>query len=266
MKDYSAEIDVNEKFYLIWDNLKLTNKNAKDNNSKPLGIVLGGAAGSGKSTIAEQIKTENNNFLFINPDDLRKYHKNFKELHDIYGENATQHTSEFAWKMTEALFNKALSEKYNVILETSFRNVDIPIMALKAMKNRGYETTVKLCVISKEEGRKNTIERAKKMELTGKPPRHVPEHIFNEMVQNLPDNAEKVFNSGLADRFTIQNRESLLFDSKASKANQSIKKIVSNELNKNSIKQQFKSVLTQVNKEKTELKNPVQSKTSKLKI
>lgn len=42
--------------------------------------------------------------------------------------------------MTEAIFQKAILNKYNLIIEGTFRTAQVPINTLKTLKENGYNT------------------------------------------------------------------------------------------------------------------------------
>ena len=79
---------------------------------KPLGYVLGGQPGSGKSVLTETIKKNNKNIISINGDEYRSWHPYFSEIQKTYGKDSSKITAKFAGKVTEALIKKAIKEKY----------------------------------------------------------------------------------------------------------------------------------------------------------
>ena len=103
--------------------------------STPKAFVLGGQPGAGKSTLISEIVEElNNNVVIINGDEYRKLHPHYKELQKEYGKDAPQHTAKFAGMMTEAVLNKAIENKYNIVIEGTFRTAETPIKTLELFK------------------------------------------------------------------------------------------------------------------------------------
>ena len=104
---------------------------------KPLGYVLGGQPGSGKSVLTETIKKNNKNIISINGDEYRSWHPYFSEIQNTYGKDSSKITAKFAGKVTEALIKKAIKEKYNVVIEGTFRTAETPLKTLKDLKENG---------------------------------------------------------------------------------------------------------------------------------
>ncbi len=95
----------------------------------PKGYVLGGQSGAGKFYLIEQVQKElNNNVLVINGDDFRKYHPNYRELQRERGKDSPKFTAAFAGEMTEAIFKKAVENKYNIVIEGTFRTSQTPLI------------------------------------------------------------------------------------------------------------------------------------------
>ena len=132
--------------------------------STPKAFVLGGQPGAGKSTLISEIVEElNNNVVIINGDEYRKLHPHYKELQKEYGKDAPQHTAKFAGMMTEAVLNKAIENKYNIVIEGTFRTAETPIKTLELFKNNNYETNVGILICDQSQSWISCIHRYNKM-------------------------------------------------------------------------------------------------------
>lgn len=66
--------------------------------------MIVGQPGVGKSTIATLFFNKfDKNIIFINGDDYRQYHPNYKEICDYFGDNSVEYTKKFSGEMTETL-------------------------------------------------------------------------------------------------------------------------------------------------------------------
>lgn len=208
-----------------------------EKSDSPIGMVLGGQPGAGKSnTIKALQKQLNKSFVFINADEFRSYHPCFDEIQQQYGKDAPLHTGEFAGNVASAMLHMAIRHRYNIIIEGTFRNPDTPINTLKLFKENGYQTEAHVVTTPKEISWQATIDRARLAEISGAVPRYVNKDIHDNIVKSLPKNADKVFASKLADRFVVHSREKVLFDSAKNIGTPG--KSIENELNRLSKKQE----------------------------
>ncbi|MCU7559122.1 zeta toxin family protein [Riemerella anatipestifer] len=106
---------------------------------KPLAFILGGQPASGKSNLANTIIRQNpdKRFLFVNGDIYRSFHPQAKDLikdPHTYSEK-TQIFSNF---FTEELIKEAIKNKYNIIVEGTMRNPQVPLNTAKMFKENGF--------------------------------------------------------------------------------------------------------------------------------
>ncbi|MDO5073160.1 MAG: zeta toxin family protein [Neisseria animaloris] len=220
----------NDIFQDIWNDLLDKNQIPVE---KPHGVVLGGQPGAGKSALLQQAeKEQGGNLIIINGDTFREYHPRFEEIQAEYGRDAPTHTAPFAAKMTERVLAKATDEGYNIAIEGTFRTADTPIKTLQGLKDKGYSTAVYVKATPATVSWERTKERYNKAEAAGLHPRHVPEEFHDKVVAALPENVDKVFQSGLADNFRIYSDTRKLYDS-AMQTNQKPSEVIRKELNRN---------------------------------
>lgn len=188
-------------------------KNAQSCAS-PVGIVLGGQPGAGKSNVVRIIeKSLLPKPIFITADDFRSLHPNFEEIQNRFGKDAPLHTGQFAGQIACAILEMALRSRFNIIIEGTFRNPETPINTLKLFKDNGYRTEAHIVTTPKNISWQSTLDRAKAAESSGEIPRFVDKGIHDTVANMLVKNADIVFASKLADRFVVHSREKILFDS-----------------------------------------------------
>lgn len=109
----------------------------------PLAFILGGQPASGKSKLAKEFtsKFSNNNILFVNGDIYREFHPNRQELIN----NPLSYSKEtqiFSNVFTENLIREAIENKYNIMVEGTMRNPQVPFNTAKIFKENGYRVEV----------------------------------------------------------------------------------------------------------------------------
>lgn len=233
----SSEID--NTFHQIWNDL-LENRNVTS-QEKPLGVVLGGIPGSGKSILIEKIDNQlNKNVIPVNGDDFRIYHPDFKNIYAEHKGDFPKYTSDFSNKMVERVIEEAIKNKFNVIVEGTFRNPQVPIGTLSKFIEHGYDTKAMVIATNKNIAWESTIDRYNQDLKNGFYARKVDRDVFELVAANLAKNAKIVSDSGKAYSFEIHSREEKLFDSLSGNAS-NIERIIEQELNKLSLKQDVKS-------------------------
>lgn len=193
----------------IWfKEILLKNNTAKPNQTSPQAYVLGGQPGAGKSMLIQKALNElEDDAIIINGDDYRKYHPEYLSLQEKYAKDSPKYTAEFSAKMIQLVLQKALSKKYNVIIEGTFRTSTTPINTLKNFKDNGYKTFVLIQICDKDISFNSCIERYEKMlKVCPKEARYVDKAHHDEVVYNLAQNIQDVQDSGFADNIRIYSR------------------------------------------------------------
>ncbi|NCD01283.1 zeta toxin [bacterium] len=190
----------------VWDNEILKkNQASTPNQQQPQAFVLGGQPGAGKASMS-QVAAErlDKNVVIINGDDLRKYYPEYKRLQKEQGQDAPKYTAEFAGKMTEAILKKAIDEKYNIIIEGTFRTSETPIKTLQHFKDNGYKTHVLIQTCHQSISWQTCLDRYERMlQDNPKEARFTDKKHHDVVVQNLAKNIQEVQNSGLVDHMQI---------------------------------------------------------------
>lgn len=198
-------------FKEAWEDIKNDNELAKPNQQNPQAFVLGGQPGAGKSNLTKNIQQKmQENVIEINGDNFRKYHPNYKEFQEKYKQDSPKYTAAFAAALTEAILQKAIAEKYNIVIEGTFRTAQTPINTLQNFKNNGYETNVLIQTCNCDVSWNSCLERYEKMlEVNPKEARYTDKAHHDLVVKNLANNIKTVQKSGLVDNMQIFARIAL---------------------------------------------------------
>lgn len=92
---------------------------AKTTQTKPLGVILGGQPGAGKSYLVKEVEDEfQKDFIFISTDDLRLYHPAYSALQQNPEtlQNAANLVNTYASAWTERLIKHCIENKFNIIM------------------------------------------------------------------------------------------------------------------------------------------------------
>ena len=110
---------------------------------KPLAFILGGQPASGKSKLAKEFigKFSNDNILFVNGDIYREFHPDRQELINN-PLSYSKETQVFSNVFTENLIREAIENKYNIMVEGTMRNPQVPYNTAKMFKENGYEVEI----------------------------------------------------------------------------------------------------------------------------
>ena len=125
-----------EAIYLLKRDKLLRGKFSQES---PIAFILGGQPASGKSGLARAILRQfpDKDFLFVNGDIYREFHPKAKELIK-HPDSYSAETQLFSNFFTEALIQEAITHRYNIIVEGTMRNADIPLRTALAFKEKGF--------------------------------------------------------------------------------------------------------------------------------
>lgn len=197
----------------IWP--ALLAKSESKPQTQPIGYVLGGQPGAGKSALTTTLQAtvfKGKPAFAINGDEFRQHHPRFKQIVETHGQEASKYTASFSETMTEMAIRRAIEERRNIIIEGTFRKSETPLRTLQGLKDAGYETGVAIQTCPASVSLACTIERYEKALERNEPARLTPKEHHDLVVQMLPINADIVFKSGLADSFLVHSREGKLFE------------------------------------------------------
>jgi UDP-N-acetylglucosamine kinase len=182
--------------------------------NSPLGTVLGGQPGAGKSTIHKIVGQREPNTISIVGDDFREQHPNFAVLNEKYSDSVP-YTASFSGKMTEALITRLSDERYNLVIEGTLRTADVPEKTATLLNRKGYTTQLYVMAVSAEQSWQGTLSRFDWMKEKGITPRATDKGHHDMVVAALPDNLRTLYDRGSFDQICLYTREKeCIYDSK----------------------------------------------------
>lgn len=206
-----SKLELENRFYDIWENLTANFKATQN----PKAYVLGGQPGAGKSVMIDEIFKNklNKNALIISGDDYRRHHPGYELIQEQEGLLSAKYTQAFSSKITEMLIQKASDEKYNLIIEGTFRTANTPLKTLDILKSKGYETHIAIIATPARISRASCLERYKKQFLAEpKMARFTDPKDHDIVLENIVTNVKEVFLSGKANFISLYTRDEILYN------------------------------------------------------
>jgi hypothetical protein len=117
-------------------------------DKNPVIAILGGqsASGKGNMSILFEKRFPEKQFFTINGDLYRLYHPNYYYLIENEIRNYSEITQNFSNIFTRKLLDIAVKNKFNVIVEGTMRNADVPMNTAKIFRQNGFK--VYACVVA----------------------------------------------------------------------------------------------------------------------
>ena len=196
----------------IWN--RLERMFSPTRQKEPIGFVLGGQPGAGKSTLIQSIVTQVSG-ICINADEFRPWHPLYEKIQTQYEKDSAKQTGVFAGEVAEGILEKAIEHRYNLIIEGTFRTVQTPLKTLKRLKDAGYQTEVHIKTAPAAISLGRCLSRYEIGKLAGEgKERFTAKEHHDLVVSVLPSNADAVLHSGLADRMIVRDDAGeIIFDS-----------------------------------------------------
>lgn len=178
-------------------------------------IILGGQPGAGKGRLADQASLEmGDNAVTVDPDELRDRHPHVKEFrrNEPYEWSGRTHADAGAW--ADELRLAAMTEKKNLIYDTTLSSGDWTLQVIDEAKAKGYDIEVRVVAAHKLESEHGVDKRfTDNIDRRGHA-RYVPEGAREAIYDKVPASLDTIHaNSDVPIR--IFNREGTeLYDSR----------------------------------------------------
>lgn len=181
----------------------------------PRAILLAGQPGAGKTELSTMLVSQLDcGAAFLNGDEYRRYHPNYRELYSRYGSDSVQMTSAFSAAVTEQLIETLSDQKINLVIEGTGRTVDVPKATAEKLAAKGYTVEMAVIAAQPEVSLISTLRRFYQMNARGTIPRATALAAHDAVVDALPSNLNSLVRLPSISRISIWDRElMLLFDS-----------------------------------------------------
>jgi UDP-N-acetylglucosamine kinase len=211
--DYEKDIVSDEEFSRIYKAIRENAIEGKTADKDKCTIILGGQPGAGKSTFYE-MRDDLVNYIAINGDEYRRFHPNYEDIVKTDPEHYSERTQPFSNRVVETLISDLGKNGYNLIIEGTLRNPEVPIHTCNYLKSKGYEPNLVVIACDAEAAWLSTLSRASLLKEQGLVPRLVPIDIYNRTVNNIPESLQKIEEAGCFKSITVVSRDGeILFPS-----------------------------------------------------
>lgn len=154
------------------------------------------------------------NAVFINADEYRRYHPNYRALFQKYGVDAVEKTAAFSATVTEKMIAEISDRHINLIIEGTGRTVEVPRATARLLASKGYGVELAVLAVRPETSLTSTLLRFYQMNEGGTIPRATAIGAHDAVVRVLPENLDVLCEEPSISRLTIWDRElRCLFDS-----------------------------------------------------
>lgn len=185
----------------------------------PTAILLAGQPGAGKTELSTMMLSMlNGDAAFINGDDYRRYHPNYRKLYMEVGSDSVQMTSKFSAAITEGLIARLSDLHLNLVIEGTGRTVEVPQATAEQLTAKGYCVEMAVIAARPEISLISTLLRFYQMNEGGTIPRATALEAHDKVVTALPANLDVLLSLSCFSRMRIWDRDlTLLYDSSADK-------------------------------------------------
>ena len=204
--DYTEDLFDENQFKLSYEMIRASLLEGKNVNKEKNTIILGGQPGAGKSRFYS-MNDKLNDYIAINGDEYRRFHPNYVNIIENDPAHYAERTQKFSNRVVETLISDLSDRGYNLIIEGTLRNPEVPLRTCEYLKGKGYKSELVVVSCDAEKAWQSTISRASLLKEKGLAPRVVPIDIYNNTVNGLPYSLDRVENENCFDSITIINRE-----------------------------------------------------------
>lgn len=206
----TKQLYTEHKYKENYNVIKQTLLRQKNKENYPLATLIGGQPGSGKSELTKYIKSQNENTIAIDGDYIREFHPHLEEIVKEYRMEYPKATQPFVNRAVEQLIDELSKDKYNLIIEGTLRDINVPIKTARMLDERDYLVELYVIATSKDISWKSTIERGDEMDEN---PRYVDKAHHDKIAEPLPETVRNLVNEDSIYNIIIMRRDqSIIYD------------------------------------------------------
>lgn len=184
-------------------------------HTTPKAVLLAGQPGSGKTELSTMmIAKMDSDAVFINSDEYRRYHPNYRALYDTFGSDSIPMTSGFSSAITEQLIAQLSDLHMNLIIEGTGRTAEVPRKTAKLLAEKGYSVEMAVIAARPEILLISTLLRFYMLNEKGTIPRATAMEAPDNVVSALPHNLDALIADFCISHMGIWDRKlSIIYDS-----------------------------------------------------
>ncbi|GAB4019421.1 zeta toxin family protein [Spirosoma migulaei] len=174
----------------------------------PIGVILGGQPAAGKSLLIGRIQDDQPElpFVVINGDEFRAFHPRFNEFNRAGELEAANATQPFANYIGQTLLTEAIENRYNIIIEGTMRNPDVPAATAHRFRQHGYSPEAHILAVPFEQSLQGIYIRYERQKEIGSSGRFTPLAIHQEAYEGALKSVDKLYREQRVDRLVIYSR------------------------------------------------------------
>lgn len=183
--------------------------------SKPMAYIIAGQPGSGKTRMSSIIINKyQGDIIQSMSDNFRGFHPHFQDMIRQYGCYIPAFTTEQGQYYSDLAKRRAIKERYHLLQEGSFENIDRSLSLIERLKENGYQVTVILRACPKKESWtaiKQTFEQ-QHLKAPGLS-RQITKEFHDKACLHFLSATEQLVQQHMADRLIIKSPKGLMYDS-----------------------------------------------------
>ena len=174
----------------------------------PIGVILGGQPAAGKSLLISRIQDDRPElpFVIINGDEFRAFHPRFNDFNRVGELDAANATQPLANYIGQALLTEAIKNRYNIIIEGTMRNPDVPVATAHRFRQHGYSPEAHILAVPFDQSLQGIYVRYEQQKEIGSSGRFTPVAIHQQAYEGVLKSVERLYQEQSVNRLVIYNR------------------------------------------------------------
>ncbi|UJB17269.1 MULTISPECIES: zeta toxin family protein [Lysobacter] len=161
--------------------------------AKPRAIILAGQPGAGKTGLVKEAMREfKGDAVLVDPDELRKYVPNLKELQQAKPLGWSGDTLKDSSKWGNQLRDAIIKDSKNLVYDTTLSNGSGAVDLIKKLQKNGYEVEIRAVAAHRLESELGVDQRFTSSFIRSGFGRYVPEDVRSRSYEAIPGNLDRV--------------------------------------------------------------------------